>query len=214
MQKKLFFLLFIAPFIVLSQISITGKVIDQSTNDPLPFATVKGDNNSYALASATGEFVIRCKSYPIQLTVSYIGYKTKTFSIQSEDVIKVEIGLIPKQENLDAVKIDIAGDGTITIRAVGAQPNETAIVDRIKLVNPEASALYKNEQGFFKSTEVATFDEDLSVSLQTGSLEGSNVSVVEELTNMIELSRRFEVQIKLMSSVEERGQALDRLLQP
>jgi flagellar basal-body rod protein FlgF len=111
-------------------------------------------------------------------------------------------------------KIDIAGDGTITIRPVGAQPNETAIVDRIKLVNPEASALYKNEQGLFKSTEVETFDEDLSVSLQTGSLEGSNVSVVEELTNMIELSRRFEVQIKLMSSVEERGQALDRLLQP
>ncbi len=116
--------------------------------------------------------------------------------------------LIPSFE-----KIDIAGDGTITIRPVGAQPNETAIVDRIKLVNPEANALYKNEQGLFKSSEVEIFDEDATVFLQTGSLEGSNVSVVEELTNMIALSRRFEVQIKLMASVEERGQALDRLLQ-
>jgi flagellar basal-body rod protein FlgF len=111
-------------------------------------------------------------------------------------------------------KIDIGGDGTITIRPQGALPNETAIVDRIKLVNPEASALYKNEQGLFQSNQVESFDDSVNVSLQTGSLEGSNVSVVEELTKMIDLSRRFEVQIKMMSSVEERGQALDRLLQP
>lgn len=111
-------------------------------------------------------------------------------------------------------KIDIASDGTISIRPVGAQPNETAIVDRIKLVNPDPKTLQKNEQGLFKSTETDIFENDISVSLQTGGIEGSNVKVVEELTNMIHLSRQFEVQIKLMSSVEERGQALDRLLQP
>ncbi len=109
MQKKLLFLFICTPLVLLSQISITGKVIDQSTNNPLPFATVKAANNSYALSSTTGEFVIRCEEYPIQLTVSYIGYETKTFSIQSEDVIKVEIQLTPKKESLDAVNIDVAG---------------------------------------------------------------------------------------------------------
>ncbi len=111
-------------------------------------------------------------------------------------------------------KIDIATDGTITIRPVGAQPNETAIVDRLKLVNPDPKGLFKNSQGHFKSIDTDTFDNDVSVTLQTGGIEASNVSVVEELSNMIELSRQYEVQIKLMSSVEERGQALDRLLQP
>ncbi len=111
-------------------------------------------------------------------------------------------------------KIDIAADGTITIRPVGAQPNETAIVDRIKLVNPDPKSLYKDEQGLFRSSETEIFINDIAVTVQTGGLEASNVSVVEELTNMIQLSRQYEVQIKLMAGVEERGQALDRLLQP
>lgn len=109
MQNKLFCLLFFIHFVVLSQISITGKVIDQSTNTPLPFATVKTDHNAYALTSSTGEFVIRCDSYPVNLTISYVGYDTKKFSIKSEDVVKVEIQLSPKQEDLETVNLDIPG---------------------------------------------------------------------------------------------------------
>lgn len=111
-------------------------------------------------------------------------------------------------------KLDIASDGTITIRPLGAQSSETAIIDRIKLANPEASSLAKNKQGLFTSTETDVFESDINVKLHTRMLESSNVSVVEELTNMIQLSRQFEVQVKLMSGVKERGQALDRLLQP
>ena len=111
-------------------------------------------------------------------------------------------------------KIDIAADGTITIRPVGAQASEAAIIDRIKLVNPQQASISKNREGLFQSSEVEIFESDLNVKLHTGTLESSNVSVVEELTNMIQLSRRFEVQVKLMSGVQERGQALDRLLQP
>jgi flagellar basal-body rod protein FlgF len=111
-------------------------------------------------------------------------------------------------------KLDIGVDGTITIVPQGAQASEVAVVDRIKLVNPDPKSLYKDEQGLFKSSVTDTFDNDISVTLLTGNLEASNVSVVEELSNMIDLSRRYEAQIKLMASVEERGQALDRLLQP
>jgi flagellar basal-body rod protein FlgF len=110
-------------------------------------------------------------------------------------------------------KVDIAKDGTITIVPVGAEATATAIIDRIKMVNPDVSTLEKNENGLFKSIDEEDFLSDAAVTLESGTLEASNVSVVEELTNMIDLSRRFEVQIKLMSSVEERGRALDRLLQ-
>ncbi len=111
-------------------------------------------------------------------------------------------------------KLDIATDGTISIRPVGAQPSETAIIDRIKLVNPHAKSLTKNKEGLFTSSETNVFESDIDVKIHTRMLESSNVSVVEELTNMIQLSRQFEVQVKLMSGVKERGQALDRLLQP
>lgn len=111
-------------------------------------------------------------------------------------------------------KIEIGKDGTITILPKGAQPKETAIVDRLKLVNPDPTGLVKDTRGLFKSTQVDFFENDLSVSLRSGGLEASNVSVVEELTNMINLSRKYEAQVKLMSTVEERGQAVDRLLQP
>lgn len=110
-------------------------------------------------------------------------------------------------------KIDIAKDGSITIVPLGAESNVTAVVERILMVNPEPSSLEKNSQGLFRSIENQPFLSDPAVTLENGTLESSNVSVVEELTNMIALSRRFEVQIKMMSSVEENGRALDRLLQ-
>jgi len=110
-------------------------------------------------------------------------------------------------------KIDIAKDGTITILPLGSPANATVIVDRIKMVSADPATLEKNAQGLFKSNQEATFESDASITLESGTLESSNVSVVEELSNMIALSRRFEMQVKLMSSVEERGRALDRLLQ-
>ncbi|MDY8136748.1 DUF5686 family protein [Aquimarina sp. 2201CG5-10] len=109
MRNKIFCLFFFVPFVLLSQISITGKIIDESSNEPLPFATVKADDLSYALTSSTGEFVIRCDSYPIKLTVSYVGYLTKTFSIKSKDVVKIEVKLTPQPLDLEPIKLDIAG---------------------------------------------------------------------------------------------------------
>ncbi|WP_196137290.1 flagellar basal-body rod protein FlgF [Aliikangiella sp. G2MR2-5] len=111
-------------------------------------------------------------------------------------------------------KIDIAKDGTITILPLGAEETATAIVDRIRMVNPALSDLEKDTNGLFRSREGNPFVADAAVSLQSGALESSNVSVVGELTNMINLSRQYEVQVKLMASVEENGQVLDRLLQP
>jgi len=111
-------------------------------------------------------------------------------------------------------KIDIAKDGSITILPLGAEANAVAIIDRIKMVKPDPATLEKSEKGLFKSIDGEAFVADAAVTLESGVLESSNVSVVEELTNMINLSRQFEVQVKLMGSVEENGRALDRLLQP
>lgn len=43
-------------------------------------------------------------------------------------------------------------------------------------------------------------------------LEGSNVNTVEALTRMIELSRHFEMQVKMMDSANTLEQSSNRLL--
>ncbi|WP_164914137.1 DUF5686 family protein [Aquimarina sediminis] len=83
-------------------------MIDESSDQPLPFATVKTNSSSYALTSVKGEFIIRCNAYPVNLTVSYLGYQTKTISISSKNPTKIEIKLNPKEENLDPVKLDVS----------------------------------------------------------------------------------------------------------
>jgi hypothetical protein len=106
MQNIFFCLLFFVHFVLISQININGIVIDESSNQPLPFATVKTSNSSYALTSVKGEFVIRCNTYPVNLTISYLGYQTKTILITSKDLEKIEIKLTSKEENLDTVRLD------------------------------------------------------------------------------------------------------------
>lgn len=105
MQNKLFWFLFVFPFVVSSQISINGVILDQKTNEPLPFATIKTNDYNYALSSSKGEFMIRCSSYPVNLQVSYLGYNTATISINSEKEKRTKIYLSRKQENLAAVTL-------------------------------------------------------------------------------------------------------------
>ncbi len=105
MQNKFFCLLFFIPFITLSQVSIRGIVIDKASNQPLPFATIKTNTSSFALTSVDGEFIIRCKTSPVNLTISYQGYQTKTLTVESKQE-KVKIELSPEDGNLGALNLD------------------------------------------------------------------------------------------------------------
>lgn len=111
-------------------------------------------------------------------------------------------------------KLQIGQDGTISIRPLGQGPEVLAQVDRIKLVNPPSDGLQKGTDGLFRG-EVAggVLPADATVTLQTGYLEGSNVNTVEEFTQVIALARQFEMQVKLMRTVEDNSAAATRLLQ-
>ncbi|MEH6470260.1 MAG: flagellar basal-body rod protein FlgF [Halopseudomonas sp.] len=110
-------------------------------------------------------------------------------------------------------KIEIAGDGTITVRVQGSQANELAVVDRIKLVNPDPQTLIKGLDGLLRVKGGAAAAIDPLVKLESGHLETSNVNAVSELTAMIGLSRRFEMNIKMMKSAEENAAAAAKVLQ-
>ena len=102
-----------------------------------------------------------------------------------------------------AEKIEIGIDGTISIRPEGQTPSALVVVDRIKLVNPDQSQLFKGEDGLMRLQNGAIAAPDASVRLISGTLETSNVNAVDAMVNMIALSRQFEAEVKLIKVAEE-----------
>ena len=111
-------------------------------------------------------------------------------------------------------KIEIGADGTISVRPQGGESNEIAEVDRIKLVKGSDDQLQKGEDGLMHSRGGTALPADADARLASGSLVASNVDLVGEMVSMIELSRRFELQVKMMKTAEETGAASASLLKP
>ncbi len=109
-------------------------------------------------------------------------------------------------------KIEVGADGTISVIPLGATSTELLVVDRIKLVNPERGELIKGNDGLFRMKNGAEADSSADVSLVSGAVEGSNVSVVDAMVNMIELSRSFEMQVKVMKTASENEAASAKLM--
>ncbi len=112
-----------------------------------------------------------------------------------------------------ATSISIAADGTVSVVPLGQPPNSVAAVGRIKLINPPRDTLTRGADGLYRSSDGTTPEADASVQLSSGVLESSNVNITGCLVNMIELARRFDVQIKALHTAEEDGQASAKLLQ-
>lgn len=109
-------------------------------------------------------------------------------------------------------KLEVGSDGTISILPIGQNPNALAVVDRIKLVTLDASRLVKGEDGLLRLPEGEVALPDASVTVVSGALESSNVNGVAALVRMIELSRSFEMQIKMMKSAEENDRASAQIM--
>jgi flagellar basal-body rod protein FlgF len=108
--------------------------------------------------------------------------------------------------------IAIGGDGTVSIVPLGQGPETRAEVGRIKLVRPQAAELAKDADGLLRMKDGTDAPADAATTLVSGVLETSNVNVADALVNMIELSRRFDLQVRAMKSAEDNGAASARLL--
>lgn len=109
--------------------------------------------------------------------------------------------------------ITVAKDGTVSIVPLGQTPQTSAIVGRIKLVNPPASTLQRGADGLFHSTSPDPVEADASTTVTPGALESSNVNIASAMVNMIELARQFDMQIKSLHSADENAQSATKLLQ-
>lgn len=98
------------------------------------------------------------------------------------------------------------------MRPQGVGPEALAAIERIRLVNPDVNELERGDDGLFRMADGGEAPVDAEVRVVSGMLEGSNVNTVEALTRMIELSRHFEMQVKMMDSANTLEQSSNRLL--
>ncbi|NEX62679.1 flagellar basal body rod protein FlgF [Noviherbaspirillum galbum] len=100
------------------------------------------------------------------------------------------------------VTVSVAKDGTVSAIAAGFKPGAATVLGRIKLVNPAEDNIVRGDDGLFRTKDGNPPDADASVALVGGALEGSNVSVVDAMVDMISLARQFELQMNLLKNAE------------
>jgi len=108
--------------------------------------------------------------------------------------------------------LKLGDDGTVSIVPLGQGPETRADIARIKLVRPLDTDLEKGVDGMLRMKDGSDAPVDATVRIASGVLESSNVNVADALVNMIELQRRFDMQVRAMKSAEDNGAASARLL--
>ena len=142
------------------------------------------------------------------------GYTTGQLTIQGHPVIG-EAGPIAVPEGAE---ITIAADGTISALNPGDPANTVAPVGRLKLVKATGSEVQRGDDGIFRlsaetqATRGPVLQADPTLRVMSGVLEGSNVNAVAAMSDMIASARRFEMQMKVISSVDDNAGRANQLL--
>ncbi len=111
-------------------------------------------------------------------------------------------------------KLTIGSDGTISIIPLGSGNATTQVqVGRIKMVKLEPDNIEKSTDGLLHAKDGKPVAASADVSLAQGVLEGSNVNALTAMVDMIELARNFELQTKVMKSVDDNSAASAKLMQ-
>ncbi len=108
-------------------------------------------------------------------------------------------------------EVTVAADGTVSATQPGTPPTVTA-VGQIKLVDPTARSLQRGDDGLFRTSDGKPAPVDPKVTLAPGSLEGSNVNLTEQMVSMISLARQYDLNTKMISTVNDNDKAASSLL--
>jgi flagellar basal-body rod protein FlgF len=112
-----------------------------------------------------------------------------------------------------ADSISIGKDGQIWIVPQGGDPKSPQAVDTIKLVSPQGSTIKKGIDGLFHVNGGGALPSDPDATLTSKSLEGSNVNASATLVDMIDASRSWEAQVKMLTTAQDMDKSAASLMQ-
>jgi len=109
--------------------------------------------------------------------------------------------------------VTITKDGLVSAIGAGDAVTDSSEIGTLKLVNPASADMVRGDDGLFRMrTGVAAPQADTSVTLLTGTVEGSNVNSIESMVSMISNARRYEMQMKTISTAESNEQQANQIL--
>ncbi|NBR00853.1 MAG: flagellar hook-basal body complex protein [Actinobacteria bacterium] len=113
-------------------------------------------------------------------------------------------------------EIKIGPDGTVLGRQGAGEAVIFQPIARVQVVGAEPEKVVLRPDGLYGSSDGQPFQAAETPVVQSGVLEGSNVSLFSAMVDMISMSRRYEMQVKVLkqtSDLAERSQSLARLSQ-
>ena len=106
-------------------------------------------------------------------------------------------------------EIEIGSDGIINLTPIGG--GVIAEDARIKLASTDGN-LVKGPDGLLRSPDLQQLEADETIKVRTGALEGSNVNAVAEMIKTMNISRQFEMNVKMMKSADELATSGNKLI--
>jgi flagellar basal-body rod protein FlgG len=143
-----------------------------------------------------------------------------TFHIDSQGQLVTNSGYVlqpPITIPQQTISVTIGKDGTVSAVIAGSStPNQVGSIQMVDFINP--SGLQPMGQNLFLET-VSSGAAQQGIpgsnglgTLQQGALEASNVNVVEELVNMIQAQRSYEITAKSIQTVDNMLQYITQTL--
>lgn len=109
-------------------------------------------------------------------------------------------------------QVSIGADGTISITPQGQGPETVAIIGRLRVVNAPSASLTRRDDGLMGTRDKSVPGPAAGNVLASGAFEGSNVNTADMLVQMIQLSRQFEMQVKILKAGDENARSANSLL--
>jgi hypothetical protein len=154
MKSYLFLLSIFVSTTVFGQFTITGKVVDSTTKEPLFGASVFAQNTtSGTTTNREGEFSLSLKSGGYELIVSFTGYQSREIRISNNDNNPLQIEMTKEEKSMEAVVIKSSNEvkdgwdkyGKFFLENfIGSTPNAL----QCTLQNPDAVHFY-----YYKKSE-------------------------------------------------------------
>ena len=183
----------------------TGVAV-QSTSQIMTQGALNTTGNAFDLAlDGDGYFQIEMPGGRISYT------RAGNFTLSAEGQLVTQQGYavqpaitVPE----GATAIAVAPDGIVSATLPGeAEPAELGQIQVARFTNPSGlQAIGDNflvETAASGAAELAPGGENGRGNVRQGMLESSNVNIVEELVEMIECQRAFEISSKMVSAVDE-----------
>ncbi|QDK34663.1 MULTISPECIES: flagellar basal-body rod protein FlgG [Sphingomonadaceae] len=183
----------------------TGVAV-QSTSRIDTQGSLQTTNNTFDLAlDGDGYFQISLPGGQLAYT------RAGNFTRSSEGQLVTTQGYVvqpPITVPEGATSVTVSQDGTVSAQLAGqADPSQLGQITIASFTNP--AALQAASDNFLLETaasgpvQLGIAGQDGRGQIRQGMLEASNVNVVEELVDMIETQRAYEINSKMISAVDE-----------